>query len=376
MWLLDALTRAGYCAVLIEKHALGQGQTVCAQGIIHSGLKYTLRGSMTASASAIRDMPGLWRRCLTGDTQPDLSATRVRSDFCYLWRTQSITSKLGMVGARAGLKVKPIRLPPGELPDVLTDCPGGVFRLDEQVIAPETMLQTLLDRHRQRIIQASEVDFELQDGRVAALTLQGVRVVPEHVVLSAGAGNAALRQAIGLSNPCMQKRPLHMVMMRGELPMLQGHCVDGAKTRATITSDHDAQGRVVWQVGGQIAEDGVAMSPDVFLPYAKREVQTVLPGLNLNAIQWASYRVDRAEYASPSGKRPENHSVIVEGNVITAWPTKLAMAPVLADDIVSRLGPPQAEDNLGKLADKLADLPRPVVADPPWETPQQWTSDL
>ncbi len=62
----------------------------------------------------------------------------------------------------------------------------------------------------------------------------------------------------------MQTRPLHMVLVRGELPHLNGHCVDGRTTRVTITSDTErsetsAAGRTVWQVGGQIAEIGVAL---------------------------------------------------------------------------------------------------------------------
>ncbi|MDP6360798.1 MAG: FAD-dependent oxidoreductase, partial [Planctomycetota bacterium] len=62
LWLLDELTRANYEALLIECAALGTGQTVGTQGIIHGGLKYTLGGMLTGSAKAIRDMPALWRQ--------------------------------------------------------------------------------------------------------------------------------------------------------------------------------------------------------------------------------------------------------------------------------------------------------------------------
>ena len=34
----------------------------------------------------------------------------------------------------------------------------------------------------------------------------------------------------------MQLRPLQMVMLRGELPRLNGHCVDGARTRVGFIS--------------------------------------------------------------------------------------------------------------------------------------------
>lgn len=379
MWLLDELVRAGHDAILIEKHALGQGQTVCAQGIIHSGLKYTLKGGMTGSAQAIREMPALWRRCLAGEDQPDLQGTRVRSDYCLLWRTQSLSSKLGMVGARAGLKVRPVRLTGQDVPEALRACPGGVFRLDEQVIAPESMLAVLLKRHRDRVVQARLDRFEVIDDHVAALEVHGRRIEPSHLVLTAGAGNAELRRLIGMPNETMQRRPLHMVMMRSPtLPLLQGHCVDGAKTRATITSDRDTAGRVVWQVGGQVSEDGVSMERDELLAFARQEVTAVLPGLDLSGVEWASYRVDRAERQMPGNKRPEDHAVLHERNVFTCWPTKLALAPVLAADIIGRLDPPRTEPadrTPDQWRDALADMPRPAVAPPPWETTDAWTRD-
>ena len=42
--------------------------------------------------------------------------------------------------------------------------------------------------------------------------------------------------------------------VRGALPGLCGHAIEGAKTRVTITSDVDARGRTVWQLGGQVSE--------------------------------------------------------------------------------------------------------------------------
>ncbi|MHC4787348.1 MAG: FAD-dependent oxidoreductase, partial [Planctomycetota bacterium] len=44
LWLLDTLLTRGHRAVLLEANRLGQGQTACAQGILHGGLKYTLNG--------------------------------------------------------------------------------------------------------------------------------------------------------------------------------------------------------------------------------------------------------------------------------------------------------------------------------------------
>ena len=42
LWLLNLLRSRGYGAVLIERSAFGDGQTICSQGMIHGGLKYAL----------------------------------------------------------------------------------------------------------------------------------------------------------------------------------------------------------------------------------------------------------------------------------------------------------------------------------------------
>ena len=44
LFALDALVRAGHCALLLERAALGLGQTTSSQGILHAGVKYSLGG--------------------------------------------------------------------------------------------------------------------------------------------------------------------------------------------------------------------------------------------------------------------------------------------------------------------------------------------
>lgn len=378
LWLLDELVRRGRSALLVERHALGSGQTVASQGIIHGGLKYTLSGLLTRSAAAIREMPSVWRDCLAGRREPRLTGTRLRSPFCYLWRTDSVSSRVGMIGARFGLRVAPEAVDADNRPDVLGDCPGTVARLDEQVIAPDTLIADLAHRHSERILLAQTIELELDGpGRVRTVAIQHpdakqtLKVRPAHVVLTAGGGNAELRRQAGLSPELMQRRPLHMVLARGPLPVLNGHCVDGSKTRVTITSDGDAAGRTVWQIGGQIAEAGVAMDECRLVAHARRELAAVIPGLDLSAVEWATYRVDRAERAVAGGARPDTPQVLHEGNVLTAWPTKLAFVPQLALDL--------AESILSRSATEArvdihlpAGWPRPPVARPPWETAAEW----
>ena len=379
LWLLDVLVGRGDRVLLLEADRLGAGQTACAQGIIHGGLKYTLDGVFSSSAEAISGMPAVWRECLAGRRVPDLAGTRVRAEQCHLWRTASLGSRLGMLGARVGLKVAPRTLRRDLRPAVLAACPGVVARLDEQVIDPVSLLAHLAARHRDRILRIDAAGgLELGESSVRLARPgggQGLSLAPRRIVLTAGAGNETLCRAAGLERlGRQQRRPLHMLLMRGALPQLNGHCVDGARTRVTITSDVDAGGRTVWHVGGQVAEDGVAMDHAEFLGYAAAEIRAVLPGLELGGVEWSSYRIDRAE-SDRGGRRPGDVKVAAEGTAIVAWPTKLALVPRLAEKVAEALGDPPSRGG-GEGNEGPADWPRPDVAPPPWETQQQWTVDV
>jgi glycerol-3-phosphate dehydrogenase len=380
LWLLDELHRAGYRTLLVEDRAFGVGQTIASQGIVHGGLKYTLSGLLNESAKAIRDMPALWRECLLGQREPNLGRTDVLADACYLWRTESLTSKLGMVGARTGLRSAATLVAPADRPDVLASCPGDVFRVAEQVIDPAGFLAALADRHADRCVLVDPnagIEFRTSHpGQVDVITLRHresnsqVDLNAGTIVLTAGAGNAELRALAGLSADAMQRRPLHMALVRGRLPSLFGHCVDGAKTRVTITTVSQNAERTIWQLGGQVAEDGVEMSEDELIAHARRELSAAIPGLDLSTTQWATYRVDRAEPKTKGGRRPAGPELQRDGNVITAWPTKLALFPQLAKLVMNELQPPdpRAETDDGA----VRDWPKPKVATPPWKACTSW----
>ncbi len=380
LWLLDDLHRRGYRALLLEAHAMGSGQTVASQGIIHGGLKYTLKGLFTPSADAIKAMPGIWRRCIEGQQPPDLTATKVRSPYVYLWHTRSITSIAGMLGAKSMLAVKPTPLDKRDWPQPLQACAGKVYKLDEQVISPVSFIQSLAQQHEGQILRIdTERGLALETaspGQVQTVRLSDIsggdpmELRPAVVVFTAGQGNAELRQRAGLSPQAMQRRPLHMVMARGELEPFNGHCIDGSRTSVTITSDTDSGGRTVWQIGGQVAEDGVNMTPQQLITHTQAQLAAALGKLDTGACQWATYRVDRAEAATHSGVRPDAAQVLHEGNVITAWPTKLALVPALVERIAALLPSPTPQTPDQPIA---ADRwPRPGVAPPPWETADQW----
>ncbi len=382
LWLLDELHRRRFRVLLVEQKALGTGQTIASQGILHGGLKYMLGGAASRSAQAAAETTELWRACLEGRCVPDLRAVRILSPCCYLWRSESLMSWAGLAAASHLLRTTVKKVAARERPACLASCPGEVLRVEEPVIDTASLLHVLADAHANRILCAGEnvnVEFSTsQPGRVNEVrwapssSETSVAISPSLIIFAAGEGNEDLRRRVGLSSEMMQRRPLHMVMIRGNLPSLFGHCVHGNKTRVTITSATDSRNRVVWQVGGEIAEKGVDATPADLIAFAWTELTEVLPDLNLRNMEWATYRIHRAEQKSLGGFRPDGPTWRQEGNVITAWPTKLVLAPALARSIVDSLGEP------GKYADDIdeapSDWPGFEVAQPPWETQSIWQS--
>jgi glycerol-3-phosphate dehydrogenase len=384
LWLLDALVRRGWRVLLLEAGDLGAGQTIASQGIIHGGFKYSLAGMVTPAARAVRDMPRRWRRAMAGEAQPDLRQVRLRASHCHLWQTARLGSHISMAGARLSLSVRPQALPADDRPPALRACPGAVTRIEEQVIDPASFLEALAGPNQAHLLKIDPdggLEFQLNGpGRVEGIHLRrpggggDLLLRPAHVMLTAGAGNEGLRRAAGLVGAAMQRRPLHMVVARGDLPLLNGHCVDGAATRITVTSMHDGQGRTVWQVGGAVAEAGVDLEPAALVRRAVEEVQACLPGIDLRGVQWTTYRVDRAESRQVSRLRPALPCVTRGGNVLTGWPTKLALVPRLVDEMERALGGERrGPADTGYLA-AVAGWPRPAVAPLVWEGNVTWLS--
>ena len=382
LWTVDQLRRHGYRAFLVENRSLGHGQTITSQGIIHGGLKYSLRGVLTASANEIREMPLIWRECLSGQRDPDLSNATIRSHCCYLWQTDSIASQAGMWGASLQLRVKPEMIPASHRPDLLKQSPGTVYRLDEQVVSPGSVLRCLRERNREALLLCNKengIEFSCsQSGTVNSVTIRcrgdELYLTPRCVVMTAGIGNQQLNERASRKQP-MQRRPLQMVLVRGGLEMFQGHCVDGAKTRMTITSEVISEGETVWQLGGQIAELGVSMETEELIQHAAQELKSILPGLNVQDLKFATYRVDRAEKKNSLGLRPDAPQVLLHKNVLTCWPTKLAFAPraagMIEEMIADRLNlaPSVIPGGDGY---QLESWPTPDVAQSPWETATNW----
>ncbi|MBI4230419.1 MAG: FAD-dependent oxidoreductase [Planctomycetes bacterium] len=343
LWILDALRRSGTRALLVETGALGSGQTITAQGILHGGVKYALSGAPSDAARAVRDMPDRWRRSLTGVEEPDLTSVHLRAPVCHLWGADTLRGMAGLLGARAFLRASPEKVADAERPASLARVPGAVLRVPEPVLCPRSLLEVLAERNAPFLLAARAVSPRRVEGGGSEVLLGDPRggadllVRARMLVLSAGAGNESLRAGLGLPPGAMQRRALHVPLLRGEMPTLNGHCVEGASVRLTVTTGRDRSGRVVWHLGGGLSEEGVRLEPPALLRLARAEVERLLPGTDLSGAQGATFRVDRAEGRGEGGSMPGDVTVLRDGDVVTAWPTKLVLAPRLAERVLDLL---------------------------------------
>lgn len=389
------LAKKGYSVLLIERDALGAGQTIASQGILHGGIKYTLGGRATEAARAVAAMPARWASAMSNapDADIDLRSVQTLCPAQYLWSSSSLFSRITARAAATAIRTRVRTVEPAAACEGLRNATGtSVYQVDEPVIDPRSLIETLAAQ----FTAAGGVAVQAPDGCVPELTGRTVNVAGQTVrfstiVLAAGEGNAAVLRALGIQAPAMQRRPLHMVMARSPvgapLPALYGHCIAALsdKPRMTVTTQVDQTpgaggGRRIWYIGGQIAENGVNHSREEQIAAAQVEVAACLPWIGVSKVQWATFTIDRAEGLTPGGARPDTPVVAPLGAgspALAVWPTKLVFAPLVADMVVAHVAGITEPSTTGPRARCLGSLDRLArlgVAPLPWERGDiQWS---
>jgi glycerol-3-phosphate dehydrogenase len=369
LWLNARLRQQGYSTLLINKGALGGGQSVKSQGIIHGGTKYALSGALTGASEAIADMPRRWREALAGNGELDLSGVRLLSDAHYLWSPGTLAGNLTSFFASKAVRSRVSQVKGSELPPALQDArfKGKVYRLSELVLDVPSLIQRLAELAGSGLLAADTVEPLRENNELTGLIVDGRVIRAQRIVLSAGAGNAELLRALDLAQPAMQKRPLHMVLVKAAtLKPLYAHCLGGgSKPRITVTSHPAPDGEWIWYLGGDLAEaDGVARDEAAQIAAAKKELAELVPWIDLSSAQWATLRIDRAEPAQSAQSRPDNAFLAEQGRLLVGWPTKLALSPDFADRVQAAL----IRDGIHpQQYSPLPELPRPAVTGPFWE---------
>jgi len=372
LWTLARLLSDGRTACLLEASALGAGQSIASQGIIHGGLKYALDGTLTRAARAIAKMPTRWADALSGGV-PDLSAAQVIADSQLLWlppgRGGRLLGLLAMGVGRSPARV----LEANQWPPLFRGTPfkGTVVRNAEPVLGVASVLAALQTLCRPFVRRAPEPGATLEGAANGRYEVQvgDQRLAPQQIICTAGRGNRALIRGLGAdSRLATQLRPLHMLMVRDAPGELYAHCLGrGGSPQMSVTTHYDREGRRIWYIGGQIAEDGVAWDEATLIEQGAQQLSDALPWLDFSSCRWAGFAIDRAEPKTAFNRRPDAPVLQSIANVCFAWPSKLAFAPALADRATARVSSASSLP-LRELSAVLDEWPEPVIATPPWDT--------
>jgi glycerol-3-phosphate dehydrogenase len=379
LWLLNRLRAAGYSALLLEQDRLGGHETLNANGIIHGGLKFGL-SAMLRDIEALDDMPALWRECLAGGGDLDLSEVRVLSDHQYIWSEASLAARATTFFASRLItgQVAAVDGADRPLPFQNAAFGGPVYRLSDLVIDMPSPVQRLLRDHKRCIYKVSPQNCHLEtDDRhnttavfITAAGMEPIRIHPTTVILAGGQGNAGLLEDIGLSEPAMERRDVHMVMLkRAALPPLHAHCLGASRNpRITITTHPTRDGESIWYLGGELADEGAARDERLQIDKAQRELKELLPWLDLRGARYKTLRISRILPAGDRGLlRPDNAFVQGIGNNILAWPCKLTLAPNLGRQVLAHLEKEGRAPEYEQPTDALP-LLFPEIGQPTWET--------
>ena len=376
LWTLARLQQAGYKAVLLESSALGAGQTRYAQGIIHGGTKYALTGKLTASSEAVADMPSRWRACYAGEGELDLSQAELLSDAHYLWSTTSLSSRISGFFASKVMRARSTELDKKSLPAIFQhkNFKGQFYRLDEPVFNTLSVIRALAEPRLTSILSIKQSSVEQTDDGLMVESQDNKNYLLNYkkIIFMAGEGNEDLLARFDCDQPKMQRRPLKMVVLKSESlnDMIYAHCLGASvNPRITITSHRNAQGEIVWYMGGQLAEEGVKKSNGELIQSAKDELNDLIPWLELKNAEWCVLEINRAEISKEGTTRPDSFSIEINNKIITAWPTKMALSPALAAALLEIL----AEESFERETNgSLPVWQSPSYADFPWDEKDCW----
>lgn len=379
LWTLNQLRNLGYSATLFEHNALGSEQTIGSQGMIHGGIKYALAGNWNDRAETISAMPAIWRQCLRGEGKVDLRNTRVLSQDFFLWSSARLQSRLTAFFASKMLRGRVEKIAPGSYPPPLQSphFRGQVYRLDDLVLDVPSLVSTLAARQHNAIFNIDWQSAALQrEGDQAVLKLPDCTVIPRRLLLTAGAGNEALIAALGGTAPAMQRRPLQQILVKHQYAQdFFGHCMgSNPSPRLTISSHRSHDNKPIWYLGGELATSGANDNPQQLIARAKKELQQLLPWVDLGQSEWRTICLDRAEplldglHASLRADSAFVGKVTGVTNVLAAWPTKLTLSPNLADTIERQLIADGITPGHQPDLATLSPLGTPAVATPYWDT--------
>ena len=390
LWTLNLFKARGINAILLENNKLGCAQTGLSQGIIHGGMKYALTNKITKSTDSIKNMPDIWQQYLNQNGEFPLKNVDILSDHQLLYTPKNLMKGFKQFIYQKMLTSKCDILPKNQYqqyPDFLNNSKfkNCLCKLNENIIDIPSLIKSLNNNTQDICFNYNNIISYTpkSDNNPHEISLnidnknknsEQISIYTDNIILCAGSGNPEILQKLDIkSPPKMQLRPLHMVWLKADnLPKLYLHSMQKTdKPLITISShninnNNNNNNKYIWYLGGDLAETGCELSEDKQIKRAKDILDDLFPDLFKNldkkSIQCGSVKINRAEGAQANNKRPDGPVIIEKDNIITAWPTKLTFAPLVAEEIFSQI----ININNNNLNNILT-LPKAKIYTPIWE---------
>ncbi len=123
-----------------------------------------------------------------------------------------------------------------------------------------------------------------------------------------------------------------------------------------------------------MAERAKDSDPSEVYTAIRKAFAKYMPSLDLSAIQWASFPIDRIEGKSKTGGwLPDTPTIHEAGNALYCWPTKLTFAPLLANMVMKKIENAGIKPSSQQTTD-WSFLPEADYATAPWDS-VKWTKD-
>ena len=337
LWTFNHLKTLGYDVLLLEKESIGCGQTIASQGIIHSGLKFSLAGKVNTLAKSISAMPDRWRQALNGDGLVNLSDAKTNAISQHLLIPAGFFGNLTKLVTQKALGNNVHEIVRDDWPQDIKSSgfKGSLIFMGEPVLDIPSVLRALAAPYQNSIKKITNEQAE-----TPFKSLQELGIAPKRIIFTSARSNHSIaKQNAHDAGLQTQARPLLQGMIKNTPFPLFGHLVGKTdKPVASVTTHKTEGGELVWYLGGGVAERNKDAEPTDVYRAAIDAFSRYLPDIDTSDMEWAVLPIDRIEGKSNTdGWMPDTPTIHTTKDAMYCWPTKLTFAPMLADMIIKEL---------------------------------------
>ncbi len=370
LWTFHHLKKLGYNVLLLERESIGGEQSIASQGIIHSGLKFSLAGKVSNLAKSISKMPDIWRNALNGMGDVDLSDAQINAESQQLLIPKGAFGNLTNLVAQKALGNQAHSVSHDEWSKEIKNSGfnGSIIFMDEPVLDIPSVIHALAKPYKDCIKkiaaeQATQPFIFLKEHNITAKRIIFTCADSNHIIAKGNSHDNGLET---------QRRPLLQGMLKPAPFPLYAHLVGKTdKPLVSITTHKTSSGELVWYLGGRAAERKKDDDPNHVYEDALKAFNKYLPNVDFSDVEWSTLPIDRIEGKSRTdGWMPDTPTIHYTDEALYCWPTKLTFAPMLSQMILEDLEKLDITPS-GETSD-FSFLPEVNYGQTPWDK-AKWT---